>query len=321
MRKLDINFLAAVIVVSFVMCFIAVLHYTSFERHHTHDWPSNQTQTQQITPNQNYVTNEAPITGTNGVKPLSPAKPRQSTGAYSGNNSLQHYDHKAQIIMAFGTLFGLVVALSGLYLIGKTLRATKVGTTAMQGALIEAKDATKAAWKAASAAQRTLENDRAWVCILDTPHSVVDRFTASYGNGRTEHYTNAITFKIRVKNIGKTPARNVLCEIENRILPVDANIPAFKTDITPNDRKTFLPQGSVHHNGRVDIFGKHAERLWNKTHVAYIFIRCEYQTIFDDKIRYTRELFKFHPEGSTTVDEEAVAQFHISQVGSQNCNT
>ncbi|MEE9347534.1 MAG: hypothetical protein V3U82_05015 [Robiginitomaculum sp.] len=106
------GFVAILIAFIFIACFIGVLHYTSFERHHTHDWPSNQTQTQ------------------------------QSVDAYTSDSSLQHSDHKAQIVMAAAAVLGIFVASFGLFLIGKTLRATNKGTIAMHEALEEAKNAS-----------------------------------------------------------------------------------------------------------------------------------------------------------------------------------
>ena len=129
------GFVALLIALTFTACFIGVLHYTSFEQNHTHDWPSNQTQAQQTTDNQYDV---------KGIKPLSPNKSLKSTSAYPNDNSLQRYDHKAQIIMALIAFLGLMVAGVGLYFLRRTVVYTSEAASSTSKALEVARNATKA---------------------------------------------------------------------------------------------------------------------------------------------------------------------------------
>lgn len=189
------------------------------------------------------------------------------------------------------------------------------------------------AWQAGketiSVGERTLQEtvianeraQRAWLTINKTPHGVIDKFTGTHRDGTVTEFKNAIFFKIELKNIGRTPAINTISELDFKIAPKNSAIPIFNTDIISNDRKVFIPQGGIHSNGRLHIYGSDSEKVWSGTHVVYCFIRCEYQTIFDDKIRITRETFKFFPEGTHTVNGEQLPKFFISQVGKQNYNT
>ena len=313
MQKLDANLLAGLTIISATFLLIATMYFTSFERHHTHDRPHQERHSHQIaSPESDVMT--GPLVESEGSGAEGQPQETKYYPSYTNSESLEHYNHKAQIFIATFTFLGLVIAAFGLYLISRTLVETRKAAISAEKALEQTRVATTATTQA-------VQNTRAWVAVLDTPHSIVDEFTSIHSDGRKEIFKNAITFTVRVKNVGGSPARNLKMQIKNLVLPFDDEIPTFNTEMDYAKRAVFLPQGSNHKNGRVDFFGKFSEQLWRETHVAYVFLRCEYQTVFDDEIRFTRELFKFHPVGRHTVGGVELPKFSVSQVGTQNCNT
>jgi len=193
MGKLNINLIASVFIMCCTLCFIAVLHYTSFERHHTHDWPKEHSKHSQETTNPNKISNGTAVSILNRYESLDGAKPRQSYPAYTDYSSLQKDDHKAQIAMAFFTLIGLLIGGAGLIMIWKTLTAT-------QDAASSAKNATSAAWEAVRVAKETAEQDtRPWI-FLEREFEC----DFLYGADRP-----SLRWNYELSNIGKTPARQV----------------------------------------------------------------------------------------------------------------
>lgn len=227
---------------------------------------------------------------------------------------LQVFDYYAQIAMAIAAWAGIGLGLVGTILLFFTLRYTRDAASAASDTLTQATIATKAA-------VISLNNDRAWMAVNNTPHSVVDEFTAVLPNGKTEVTKNGITFSITIKNVGRTPAKNVRASMDFKILPKSDSIPEFETTIAATQRASFIAPNGVHTRGRLDIIGNDARKIWAKTHVAYIFLKCEYETVFDDAVRYTRETFEFYPEGNHVINGKRIPKFNISQVGKQNINT
>lgn len=192
--KINYNFLAALIVMTCGFCFIAILHYTSFERHHTHDWPQEQSQATQEARNQQDIPDGALVPDTDRIKPLHSANPRQSTSAYSSKESLQHYDHKSQILMAIATIIGIVIAIVGLIFLWRTLVATQSAAQYTGETLKIAKDTLESSKRATRAELQPYLD----AVLIKKPSVMI--------GVESDYFEIAINGKIKITNRGKTPA-------------------------------------------------------------------------------------------------------------------
>ena len=312
MRKLDMNFLAALTAVVFVACFIAVLHYTSFERHHTHDWPQEQSQTNQNGSNENDVVNNPLITDADRVKPFRPTNSSRNGNAYTSKESLQHDDHKAQILMAFFALLGLLIGAWGIYLLAKTMVATEKGAVAMNDALIEAKEATKAAWA-------SVENGRAWIVHDDVEYTSIDVIDGSGQIIRTD-----LQLVFNWKNYGQTPAIGFCMLIDYTLVKRGADIPIvamnYPTDSTlitvaPNQSKSSAPL----------VFSQDKlNKITSLRNDCYIFGKVWYKTIYGSEIKITEfchQYLRTVPQINPITRVTSPAMNTMRPVGQNNSNT
>jgi len=186
MKELNINILAALMVICTTLCIIALMYFTSFERHHTHDWPSEQFHSQEESITKSQITSDSPAQ-IEGSIVKTRNDTRQNALAYSNSKSLQHYDHKAQIVMAFLAGLGLLLTLGGLYLIGLTLKETREAAKAANATIIVTNK---------SHDENVSSNKRAQRAYLSYAKAYIRKFEVG----------SHIEIGAEIKNFGTTPA-------------------------------------------------------------------------------------------------------------------
>lgn len=170
-------------------CFIAILYFTSFERHHTHNWPQQESYGESVASQESDMVTSG-LSETSRGGPETKSQNEEDYPPYTDREKLQHDDHKAQIFMAGFTFIGLLIGGAGLYLIARTLIET-------QKASDVAKRGTDAAWRALEIAQDTAEKQlRAYIVIESIEQVRVD-------------YNNPPVFIATMRNTGQTPAKRI----------------------------------------------------------------------------------------------------------------
>jgi len=313
--KLNYNFLAAIIVVMCGVCFIAILHYTSFQRHHSHDWPHKHQNSGDVSPHNDNVSSGTSISKFNGIEKFGSAEPSKTKNAYTNGNSLQHYDHKSQVAMAFFTLLGLLVAIGGLILIWRTLVSTQ--------------KAAQAAADTLQVARRTMKSDRAWVYFhkFDTTHHRNFHFAAREGDP-IEVFPQAVSVNTRMMNGGRTPAI-IVKNFTHGWVGVGEPPEDFMTQEGNNANKFYIigpsNQGGL---SAVHIMGTDFDRWLARQVNWYIFGQTNYQTIYDEEVRGASILVRVVPlfndprrlweSQNTSVDYDIVWQKMIGEDLHQN---
>lgn len=306
MKELNVNLLAASIVICGTFCLIAVMYFTSFERHHTHNWPSQTSYAEQETSDQNGVTNESSISPFDRNKPINSAPPSQTNPAYTNQQSLQHYDHKSQIFMAIFTGFGIVVALVGLYMIWRTLIYTGSAATAATETL--------------KVAQKTIEETKIASANSLRAYVGVKAFNYHFRpmtDGRAAFSASAV-----IKNFGQTPAYNHKnsSSIEVVVSPHDGQITPAPLNA---EGITLFPSSEPLNTNNIILSAENVQALISRDKVVLVIIHIAYDDIYGEshwsKTQYrlgsnTRVTRYTEDHGATlTYDSESNSRQNINQ--------
>lgn len=200
MRKIDPNIIAFTLVFCGTMLLIAAMYFASFERHHTHDWPEQQSHSESKTsPENDEVRRSSGLIDPN--RPVSDTNNKQYYPAHTNASSLQHYDHKAQILMAVFTAIGLVIGGAGLWMIYRTLIETGSAAVSAKDSLALERDNSR------------LELQPYITLQVKGFKKVPTTRTSNILGDRTEF---GYIVSVEIKNIGKTPAENMFINIGSR---------------------------------------------------------------------------------------------------------
>ena len=207
------GFVAVLIAFTFTACFIGVLHYTSFERQHSHDYSHEHSNQDNGGGNEVKPTLETPIPVFNGIPAPSAADICEGAEQNSPNQGLSDADHYSQIVMAFFTFGGLIIGGYGLYFIWRTVEYTRKASEDARNALTESKKMTAL----------VIQEQRPWIYI---DRSVECDFAIN------ENGVVRLTWFKTIQNIGKTPAYDFrfaqeLIKTDN-IFHTDEEIESFK---------------------------------------------------------------------------------------------
>lgn len=192
------GFVAVLIAIVFTACFIGVLHYTSFERQHSHNYSHEHSYQEDGRSSQV----EPPLKTSIPVLDCIPTpnapniceRPNKS----SQNQGLSNADHYSQIVMAFFAFFGLIVGGYGLYFLWRTVEYTRKASKSAEETLTVANDTLEA----------TKINSRRELRAYLSVQNVRIMGKASSPQG-----TNDTLIKFDVVNSGQTPAYNVIGSI------------------------------------------------------------------------------------------------------------
>ena len=188
------GFVAVLIAIVFTACFIGVLHYTSFERQHSHNYSHEHSYQEDGRSSQV----EPPLKTSIPVLDCIPTpnapniceRPNKS----SQNQGLSNADHYSQIVMAFFAFFGLIVGGYGLYFLWRTVEYTRKASKSAEETLTVAND-TLDSTKRATRAELQPYLD---AILTEKPLATVD--------DHDDYFLITVIGKIRITNKGKTPA-------------------------------------------------------------------------------------------------------------------
>jgi|GEM_PF-5902696 len=273
------GFVAALVAFVFTACFIGVLHYTSFERHHTHDWPHQHANHGSITGYEDNPSTYPPVTITDGSEAPLRAKPTQTNPAHTDDKSLEHYNHKAQVFMAVFAGLGLMIGALGLFFIWRTLGETKKAAIAASRTLDEATKATQAA-------RDTLDSERAWLVMCPG----MNNFLRMGGNDIDgQKFYRGIATNVGFLNAGRSPAINV--ETFHRDWKGVGDIPTQLSEMNKRNEinaNMLIGQQQPLHTTDILIKDEDLDKWINREIRWIVYAQATYKTIFSDDIQFTQ---------------------------------
>jgi hypothetical protein len=187
-----------------------------------------------------------------------------------------------------------------------------LGAVLLAVSLIWSARATKAANRAARAAQDVLKAERAWITPDDLGREIDD-------------IKKQLGFTIVWTNSGRSPALNVESWCDIRIGDIAEEVPPkFERGVSQKIvRGMIIGQGANATSGPVYISGEDAVDFMNRRKVAYIYSHCVYNDIFDkSEVRLSEVCVRVEFRGIATDQEGRKREvFSIGAVGSQNSAT
>lgn len=165
--------------------------------------------------------------------------------------------------MVWLTVWQFVAGLAGLYVVARTLRATLAAVT-------EAKEATEAARLSVEIAQKTLQNDRAWMTWSATE-------TVKTPEGGLKIYCVW-------ENTGRTPALDVRCTVVVVGRAPEFPVPEPDLDIA-DSRKGPVGSGKTTTTAILTLSPEDWRGVQNGTSILYVFSQASYLDIFSEERR------------------------------------
>lgn len=197
-------------------------------------------------------------------------------------------------------IWQFVAGLVGVYLIARTLKATR-------DAVKEANDATTAAQLSVEVAQKTLQNDRAWM---------------TWSGVEPTNLEGGLRLQAKWENTGRSPALEVRCFTHAKLVIATEPVPVFETQL-PDDMA-----GPVGAGKYTLAYAPHIPMAqWGLVKAGpmdlYLMSCVSYRDIFSSVVRESVVVVRLTYEGVMTHDETGETKMVVRTrfVGSQTRNT
>jgi hypothetical protein len=184
----------------------------------------------------------------------------------------------------------------------------------------DAQKAATAAHKSADAAQTQAQSlmtaQRAWLSFIN-----VEARPFENARGPGVDGASGYRFQIQLRNAGNTPALSANLYSDGRLVPANAEVPAFgetpKNDV--ESRRGVLAQGVHFSSAPYLLLARDLAALQNRQVRLFLFARIEYEDIFQSgQLRVTEVCVEAKFAGFVTVNGVQQLDFYFQPSGPQN---
>lgn len=202
----------------------------------------------------------------------------------------------------------------GLFLIWRTLTATKSAAKAAWCGVEEARGATQAAIRAAEAAGDAVAAERAWLTMA----TINTQFHKDLRIGNAGH-EKALALTVQWLNSGRSPANNTRITCHGAVIAHDDDIPTFSEE--PNDDFSFvIGPGMDVESMTFYITGADLDAFMSKSRKAIVYSKALYFDVFNKATERVSESCASVEYSGARIGRngESSPNFSIFAVGRQN---